>query len=105
MKQKLRLRQFEALMAVIQHSTVTLAAKEMGISQPAVSRLLADLGQTLGFSLFDRRGGRLVPTQEVRFLQTDIQRGDCSKSGGFALIASEKRLDRGLYGVVSLSAW
>jgi hypothetical protein len=31
--------------------------------------------------------------------------GDCSKSGGFALIASEKRLDRGLYGVVSLSAW
>jgi hypothetical protein len=30
---------------------------------------------------------------------------DCSKSGGFALIASEKRLDRGLYGVVSLSAW
>ena len=74
MKQKLRLRQFEALMAVIQHSTVTLAAKEMGISQPAVSRLLADLGQTLGFSLFDRRAGRLVPTQEVRFLQADIQR-------------------------------
>jgi len=61
-------------MAVIQHSTVTRAAKELGISQPAVSRLLADLGQTLGFSLFDRRGGQLVPTQEVRFLQADIQR-------------------------------
>lgn len=74
MKQKLRLRQFEALMAVVQHSSVTRAAKELGISQPAVSRLLADLGQTLGFSLFDRRDGRLVPTQEVRFLQSDIQR-------------------------------
>jgi DNA-binding transcriptional LysR family regulator len=74
MKQKLRLRQFEALMAVIQHSSVTRAAKELGISQPAVSRLLADLGQTLGFALFDRRNGRLVPTQEVRFLQSDIQR-------------------------------
>jgi len=74
MKQKLRLRQFEALMAVIQHGTVTRAAKEMGISQPAVSRLLSDLGQTLGFSLFDRRGGQLVPTQEIRFLQADIQR-------------------------------
>ena len=35
---------------------------------------------------------------------SDVMR-DCSKSGGFALIASEKRLDRGLYGVVSLSAW
>lgn len=74
MKQKLRLRQFEALMAVVQHSSVTRAAKELGISQPAVSRLLADLGNTLGFSLFDRRNGQLVPTQEVRFLQPDIQR-------------------------------
>ena len=74
MKQKLRLRQFEALMAVIQHSSVTRAAKDLGISQPAVSRLLSDLGQTLGFSLFDRRNGQLVPTQEVRFLQSDIQR-------------------------------
>ena len=74
MKQKLRLRQLEALMAVIRHSSVTRAAKELGISQPAVSRLLADLGQTLGFSLFDRRGGQLVATQEVRFLQSDIQR-------------------------------
>ncbi|MDA9980102.1 LysR substrate-binding domain-containing protein [Yoonia sp.] len=74
MKQKLRLRQFEALMAVIQHGSVTRAAKELGVSQPAVSRLLADLGQTLGFPLFDRRGGQLAPTQEVRFLQADIQR-------------------------------
>ena len=61
-------------MAVVQHSSVTRAAKELGISQPAVSRLLADLGNTLGFSLFHRRNGQLVPTQEVRFLQPDIQR-------------------------------
>jgi len=74
MRQKLRLRQFEALMAVTQYSSVTRAAQELGISQPAVSRLLADLGQSLGFSLFDRRDGKLVPTQEVRFLQSDIQR-------------------------------
>ncbi|MFT6024459.1 MAG: DNA-binding transcriptional LysR family regulator [Ascidiaceihabitans sp.] len=75
-------------MAVVQHSSVTRAAKELGISQPAVSRLLSDLGHTLGFSLFDRRDGRLVPTQEVRFLQSDIQRvldlmgqiGDVSQS-------------------------
>lgn len=74
MKQKLKLRQFEALMAVIHHGTVTHAAKELGVSQPAVSRLLADLRENLGFSLFDRSGGHLVPTQEVRFLQADIQR-------------------------------
>ncbi|PYG25032.1 LysR family transcriptional regulator [Pelagimonas varians] len=61
-------------MAVIQHSSVTRASKELGVSQPAVSRLLADLRQNLGFPLFDRRNGQLVPTQEVRFLQADIQR-------------------------------
>ena len=74
MKQIPRLRQLEALMAAINHGSVTRAAKELGISQPAVSRLLSDLGQTLGFSLFDRRKGQLVPTQEVRFLQADIKR-------------------------------
>lgn len=61
-------------MAVIHHGSVTRAAKQLGISQPAVSRLLADLGHTLGFPLFDRRGGQLAPTQEVRFLQADIQK-------------------------------
>ena len=74
MKQVPRLRQLEALMAAVQHGSVTGAAKELGISQPAASRLLSDLGTTLGFSLFDRRDGQLVPTQEVRFLQSDIQR-------------------------------
>jgi DNA-binding transcriptional LysR family regulator len=75
-------------MAAAQYGSVTRAAKELGISQPAVSRLLSDLGQTFGFELFDRRDGRLVPTQEVRFLQSDIQRvlelmdqiGDASQS-------------------------
>lgn len=61
-------------MAVIRHGSVTRAAQDLGVSQPAVSRLLSDLGASLGFSLFDRRDGQLVPTQEVRFLQSDIQR-------------------------------
>jgi len=69
-----RLRQLEALMAATHYGSVTRAAKELGISQPAVSRLLSDLGQTFGFALFDRRDGQLVPTPEVRFLQSDIQR-------------------------------
>ena len=74
MKQHPRLRQLEALMAAIRHGSVTGAAKELGVSLPAASRLLSYLGQTFGFALFDRRDGQLVPTQEVRFLQSDIQR-------------------------------
>ena len=74
MKQTLRLRQLEALMAVATHGSMTAAASDLGISQPAVSRLLSDLAKELGFALFDRREGQLVPSQEVRFLQTDIRR-------------------------------
>ncbi|MEK9855714.1 MAG: LysR substrate-binding domain-containing protein [Rhodobiaceae bacterium] len=73
-RDKLRLRQLEALMAVVDHGSITNAAGELGISQPAVSRLLSDLGDRLGFSLFDRRQGQLVPSQEVRFLTPDIRR-------------------------------
>lgn len=70
----LRLRQLEALIAVANNGSITAAAAELGISQPATSRLLSDLGKELGFPLFDRKEGRLIPTQEVRFIQSDIRR-------------------------------
>ncbi|EEE35640.1 transcriptional regulator, LysR family [Rhodobacteraceae bacterium KLH11] len=74
MNQTLRIRQLEALMAVSTNGSVTAAATDLGISQPAVSRLLSDLEKSLGFQLFDRREGRLVPSQEVRYLQPSVER-------------------------------
>lgn len=61
-------------MAVIVNGSVTSAAADLGISQPAASRLLSDLAKEFDFQLFDKRDGRLVPSQEVRLLQPDIQR-------------------------------
>lgn len=69
-----RIRQLEALMAVIDNGSVTAAAADLGISQPATSRLLADLAKEFDFQLLDKRDGRLIPTQETRLLQPDIQR-------------------------------
>ncbi|WP_037313361.1 LysR substrate-binding domain-containing protein [Ruegeria halocynthiae] len=74
MRQTLRIRQLEALMAVTTNGSVTAAASDLGVSQPAVSRLLSDLEKSLGFQLFDRREGQLVPTQEVRYLQPSVER-------------------------------
>lgn len=71
---RLRTRQLEALSMVAEHGSMTRAAQEMGVSQPAVSRLLADLSSQLGFQLLDKRDGRLVATQEARFLLPDIRR-------------------------------
>lgn len=68
------LRQLEALKTVVEKGTMTRAARRLDISQPAVSRLLADLSEELGFALLERENGRLVPTQEARYILPDIGR-------------------------------
>lgn len=74
MERQLSLRQLEALLAVVEHGTMTRASQALDISQPAVSRLLADLTDALGFPVLERHDGRLTPTQEARFLLPDIKR-------------------------------
>ncbi|WP_068310075.1 LysR substrate-binding domain-containing protein [Polycladidibacter hongkongensis] len=63
-------RQVEAFRYVMVAGTTKGAAEIMHISQPAISRLIADLEISLGFKLFDRTGGRLAPTSNaLRFLE------------------------------------
>ena len=59
------LRELEVLEALVRYRTAINAAKSLGISQSAVSRRLAQLEERLGFPLFLRAGGRLVPTVEA----------------------------------------
>ena len=58
----MRYRQIEAFQHVMITGTTTDAANMMSISQPAVSRLIADLEISLKFKLFKRHRGRLYPT-------------------------------------------
>lgn len=71
---KLTFRQIEAFQSVIATGSVTEAAAQLGVSQPAVSRLLADFESQVGFRLFNRSGRNLHPTAEARMLLDTVQR-------------------------------
>ena len=70
----MNVRQIEAFRAVIETGSVTRAADAMGISQPAVSKLLAALARECGFDLFRRRGNRISPTAEAMALAGEVER-------------------------------
>lgn len=68
----MNLRQFECLRAIMTTGNMTQAAKTIGISQPSASSLISNLEYSLGFKLFERLNGRLVPTAEARHILPDV---------------------------------
>lgn len=67
-------RQIEAFRALMLTGSTVHAAELMKVTQPAVSRLLRSLQEGLGLVLFERRGGRLVPTAEALSLYNEVER-------------------------------
>ena len=65
-------RQLEIFRAVMVSGTASRASELLQVSQPAISRGIAELERALGFSLFDRVRGRLVPTPEGRLFFRDV---------------------------------
>jgi|HigsolmetaAR204D_1030405.scaffolds.fasta_scaffold02078_8 DNA-binding transcriptional LysR family regulator len=61
----MNIRQMEVFWAIMRTGSVTGAAKLLGISQPAVSKLLKHTEDTIGMELFTRRSGKLYPSPEA----------------------------------------
>lgn len=68
------LRQIEAFKAVVESGTVGAAAETLGVTQPAISKLIAALEAETGLALFDRVRGRLAPTARGMRLYGEIDR-------------------------------
>ena len=74
MRRHLSLRQIEAFKAVIEHGSISRAAVALGVSQPAMSKIIANLEWDADLVLFDRVKGRLAPTQPGMRLYDEIDR-------------------------------
>lgn len=74
MPRHLNLRQIEAFKAVMENGTVSRAAEMLGVSQPAMSKLIAHLEADTGLRLFDRLRGRLAPTEHAMRLHEEVDR-------------------------------
>lgn len=67
-------RQLRAFRSVMRHGSVTAASQALNISQPAVSRLIAELERSVGFPVFLRKGGKVEPTAEGSLLMQEVER-------------------------------
>ena len=65
---RLRLRDLHLFFTVVQFGSMAKAAAHLGIAQPAVSKVIADLEVTLGIRLFDRSARGVEPTIYARAL-------------------------------------
>ncbi|MEI4263755.1 LysR substrate-binding domain-containing protein [Roseovarius sp. D0-M9] len=100
----MRWRQLTAFRETMVTGTASGAAEIMGISQPAVSRLIDALEESLGITLFDRRTGRMVPTVEAKMFYDELQKAVASYDR-LASVAEDIRLGRrGSLHIVSMPA-
>lgn len=71
---KITQRMLEVFQAVVLHSGISAAARVLEISQPSVSRLIADLERSTQLKLFSHRGRGIVPTAQGVALYEQVDR-------------------------------
>lgn len=73
MRRQLTLRQVEAFRAVMLRGSISGAAEMLGLTQPAVSRLMRDMQDVLQLRLLERRGNRIAANAEANLLFEEVQ--------------------------------
>jgi DNA-binding transcriptional LysR family regulator len=68
----MNLRHIEVFHAVYVNGSVSAAARALNVSQPSVSNVLRHAESRIGFALFTRAKGRLVPTDEAHTLFVEV---------------------------------
>lgn len=97
--------------ALLRQRSVTLAARELDMSQSAVSTALGRLRDTLGDQLFVRTGRGMLPTPRASQLTEPVEaildklRDEVLSASGFVAEESERTFTLGLSDVGSYVLW
>lgn len=97
--------------ALLRHRSVTLAARELGMSQSAVSTALGRMREALGDPLFVRTGRGMLPTPRASQLAEPVAaildkvRDEVLSARGFVPTESERAFTLGLSDVGSYVLW
>jgi DNA-binding transcriptional LysR family regulator len=97
----MNLRHIEIFHAVYVNGSVSAAARALNVSQPSVSKMLRHAESLLGFQLFQRTNGGLVPTQDAHTLFTEVSE---IQDRVHALREAGRNLRRGVGGMLRISA-
>jgi DNA-binding transcriptional LysR family regulator len=100
----MNIRQLEIFRAVMSQNSAARASELLGISQPAVSRAVIDLEKSIGFALFERVRGRLVPTPEAALLLREVNASFIGIDRLRGAVARIRDLGSGTLRVASLAA-
>ena len=100
----MNLRDVDIFHAIMQAGGASNAAELLGISQPAVSRALATLERDIGFRLFDRIKGRLMPTREGQLFHQDVRASFAGLDRLKQRAAQIREVGEGSLNIASLSA-
>lgn len=71
---RLKDRQIEVFRTVMATGSLTSASQQLGVSQPSISMTIKRFEDELGTALFERIGGRLVPTEEAKLILVEVER-------------------------------
>ncbi len=69
----MKLRHIEVFHAVYLTGSASGAARALNVSQPSISKIIRYAEDQLGFKLFDRTKGRLIPTEKAVKLFAEIE--------------------------------
>jgi len=97
----MNLRHIEIFHAVYVNGSVSGAARALNVSQPSVSKTLRHAESLLGFPLFERTAGRLVPTEDAHILFSEVSE---IQDRVYALREASRNLRRGAGGTLRVSA-